>query len=157
MGRIRRISVFLLFLLAIFVTGGIFSGISGAIDKYGEGFWPLVIRGILTVGLVVAAYFIMFGRDSSSAEINNVSRVENSLNRFPLESLRKNIMESFREDLISRIERIDAEDMKHYDGSERGIAFSNSLEDLKQVLKDQELSIMDMLKIKSFVEALERG
>ncbi|MCX6765898.1 MAG: hypothetical protein NT136_02980 [Candidatus Moranbacteria bacterium] len=74
--------------------------------------------------------------------------VLNSINRFPLQA--------FRSDLMGRIERIDAADMKDYDGSEMELALSSTLEDLKLALRDKKTSTMNMLAIKGFIEALEK-
>ncbi|MFA6383047.1 MAG: hypothetical protein WCX17_01315 [Parcubacteria group bacterium] len=75
--------------------------------------------------------------------------VMNVINQFPLESTRK--------ELIQGINRIDQKELKSYDGSESGLALSNSLNILKQVLQNEKTPTSDVLAIKSFIETLEKS
>lgn len=71
-----------------------------------------------------------------------------TINQFPLPTLRS--------DLIGIIKRIDAKYRESYDGSESGLALSNSLDALKQMLQDEKTSTLDVLSIKILVETLEK-
>jgi hypothetical protein len=132
------------------LLGGFIFGVSESILNHvfhvNEIFASII--SLIAIAVIVMLLLKKYGYEYIEEKTIDMS-VMNVINQFPLESTRK--------ELIQGINRIDQKELKSYDGSESGLALSNSLNILKQVLQNEKTPTSDVLAIKSFIETLEKS